>query len=76
MSSAAHIGLKFSYAPNCCCCTFLPATILGSITKLIKGFSKLYISDVQLEDTGQENMTLKWQDGLLSNYDYITYLNR
>ncbi|KAI0217873.1 Protein FAN [Lamellibrachia satsuma] len=31
--------------------------------------------DVALEDLAQENMTLKWQSGLVSNYDYLTYLN-
>ncbi|KAK2150210.1 hypothetical protein LSH36_418g02079 [Paralvinella palmiformis] len=28
-----------------------------------------------LDDTDQENMMLKWQNGLISNYDYLSYLN-
>ena len=31
---------------------------------------------VILEDIDQENMMLKWQNGLISNYDYLSYLNR
>jgi len=27
-------------------------------------------------DTEQENMTLKWQNGDLSNFDYLIFLNR
>ncbi|XP_076336883.1 protein FAN-like isoform X2 [Tachypleus tridentatus] len=30
---------------------------------------------LRLEDTGQENMTLLWQNGVISNYDYLLYLN-
>ena len=30
---------------------------------------------VTLEDTRTENMTLRWQNGLISNYDYLFYLN-
>lgn len=30
---------------------------------------------VTLEDTGQENMTLLWQNGVISNYEYLLYLN-
>ncbi|KAL3186636.1 hypothetical protein MRX96_027446 [Rhipicephalus microplus] len=28
-----------------------------------------------LEDTGQENMMLLWQTGVISNYDYLLYIN-
>ncbi|XP_054707013.1 LOW QUALITY PROTEIN: protein FAN-like [Uloborus diversus] len=39
-------------------------------------FSKLIVQpELKLEDTGQENMTLLWQNGLISNYDYLLYLN-
>eukprot|EP00117_Sycon_ciliatum_P047152 scpid28293/ scgid33705/ Protein FAN; Factor associated with neutral sphingomyelinase activation len=31
--------------------------------------------DISLEDTEQENLTLKWQNGVISNYDYLMYLN-
>jgi factor associated with neutral sphingomyelinase activation len=31
--------------------------------------------DVRLQDTGQEHMTLKWQNGVISNYEYLMYLN-
>ena len=31
---------------------------------------------VRLENTEQEMMTLQWQNGVLSNYDYLLYLNR
>lgn len=27
-------------------------------------------------DTEPESMTLKWQNGVISNYDYLLYLNR
>ncbi|PNF22132.1 hypothetical protein B7P43_G06803 [Cryptotermes secundus] len=30
---------------------------------------------VHLENTEQEMMTLQWQNGVLSNYDYLLYLN-
>jgi hypothetical protein len=33
-------------------------------------------SAVHLENTEQEMMTLQWQNGVLSNYDYLLYLNR
>jgi factor associated with neutral sphingomyelinase activation len=33
-------------------------------------------SVLELQDTGQENMTLKWQNGVISNFDYLMYLNR
>jgi factor associated with neutral sphingomyelinase activation len=31
---------------------------------------------VRLENTEQEVMTLQWQNGVLSNYDYLLYINR
>ena len=31
---------------------------------------------VLLENLEQENMTLKWQSGAVSNFDYLMYLNR
>ncbi|CAL1294758.1 unnamed protein product [Larinioides sclopetarius] len=30
---------------------------------------------LKLDDTGQENMTLLWQNGVISNYEYLLYLN-
>ena len=30
---------------------------------------------LQLEDIREDNMTLKWQNGLISNFDYLIYLN-
>lgn len=33
-------------------------------------------SVVHLEETEKEIMTLQWQNGVLSNYDYLLYLNR
>ena len=36
----------------------------------------MFILDIELQDTGQENMTLKWQNGVISNFDYLMYLNR
>ncbi|GAB6030402.1 hypothetical protein CHUAL_007280 [Chamberlinius hualienensis] len=30
---------------------------------------------LHLEDTGQENMIFQWQNGVISNYDYLMYLN-
>ena len=32
--------------------------------------------EVELEDTRQENMTLRWQNGAISNFEYLMYLNR
>ncbi|XP_059177042.1 protein FAN-like [Physella acuta] len=32
-------------------------------------------SDLCLDDTRQEDMTLKWVNGVISNYDYLLYLN-
>ncbi|CAH3169012.1 unnamed protein product [Porites evermanni] len=31
--------------------------------------------EVELEDTRQENMTLRWQNGAISNFEYLMYLN-
>jgi factor associated with neutral sphingomyelinase activation len=31
---------------------------------------------LHLENTDQEMMFLQWQNGVLSNYDYLLYLNR
>lgn len=31
---------------------------------------------VKLDDFQQEAVTLQWQHGVLSNYDYLLYLNR
>ncbi|KAJ8303155.1 hypothetical protein KUTeg_019551 [Tegillarca granosa] len=31
--------------------------------------------DINLEDTGQEDMTIKWLSGHITNYDYLLYLN-
>jgi len=33
-------------------------------------------SEVKLDDPGQENMTLRWQNRIISNYEYLEYLNR
>lgn len=30
----------------------------------------------QVEPKESDYMTLKWQNGLISNYDYLLYLNR
>lgn len=31
---------------------------------------------VKITQTEPESMTLKWQNGVISNYDYLLYLNR
>lgn len=31
---------------------------------------------IAIGDTEPESMTLKWQNGIISNYDYLLYLNR
>lgn len=31
---------------------------------------------VRVTHTEQESMTLKWQNGVISNYEYLLYLNR
>ena len=36
----------------------------------------LHFSDVKLEDVSLEVMTNKWQNGDISNYDYLLYLNK
>lgn len=33
-------------------------------------------SAVSLETIPQNQMTMRWQNGYLSNYDYILYINR
>lgn len=33
-------------------------------------------SCVKITHTEPESMTLKWQSGVISNYDYLLYLNR
>ena len=30
----------------------------------------------QLDDTQQKNLTILWQNGVISNFDYLTHLNR
>ena len=35
-----------------------------------------FLVEVELEDTRQENMTLRWQNGAISNFEYLMYLNR
>ncbi|KAI8736726.1 protein FAN [Biomphalaria glabrata] len=37
--------------------------------------SILHLSDLNLEETRQEDVTLKWSNGFISNYDYLLYLN-
>lgn len=32
--------------------------------------------ELKLKEDNQENMTLKWQSGVLSNFDYLLFLNR
>lgn len=32
--------------------------------------------ELKLKEDNQENMTLKWQGGALSNFDYLLFLNR
>lgn len=31
---------------------------------------------VKISQAEPESMTLKWQNGIISNYDYLLYLNR
>lgn len=31
---------------------------------------------IKITPTKRESMTLKWQNGVISNYDYLLYLNR
>lgn len=39
-------------------------------------YHKLISQDVLvLEDSKEDTMTLKWQNGLISNFDYLLYLN-
>lgn len=33
------------------------------------------LSNVHLERVHIEEMTLQWQNGIVSNYDYLAYLN-
>ena len=33
-------------------------------------------SEVHLEEECQENMILRWQNGVISNFEYLSYLNR
>ena len=47
----------------------LTTTIYASL------FEKIFV-EVELEDTRQENMTLRWQNGAISNFEYLMYLNR
>ena len=32
--------------------------------------------NLQLDDLRQNEMTLKWQNGVISNFEYLNYLNR
>jgi len=47
---------------------------------LERGFSNciecVCCSEVKLDDPGQENMTLRWQNRIISNFEYLEYLNR
>lgn len=33
-------------------------------------------SELQIETVHQNHMTMQWQNGSLSNYDYLLYINR
>lgn len=51
--------------------TFKTSEIRDSIYDCLLNQSK-----VQMENHDRCIMTLKWQNGTLSNYDYLLYLNR
>lgn len=36
----------------------------------------MQLNCVKITQTEPESMTLKWQNGIISNYDYLLYLNR
>jgi len=41
-----------------------------------RGFCSFVAAElVSLEQDSTENYTLKWQNGLISNFDYLMYLN-
>ncbi|KAK3746418.1 hypothetical protein QZH41_012767, partial [Actinostola sp. cb2023] len=50
--------------------------VLNSQSERDNVYNELLLQqEVNIEDTGQENMTLKWQNGAISNFDYLMYLN-
>lgn len=55
--------------PGMCCVAVVVLDGLGCIQSLA-------YAEVRLQDTGQEHMTLKWQNGVISNYEYLMYINR
>ncbi|KAH9489754.1 hypothetical protein Btru_036661 [Bulinus truncatus] len=57
-----------------------PVSHLFMAFKTEKARNQLYesilaLSDLSLEETRQEDVTLKWSNGFISNYDYLLYLN-
>ncbi|PVD20376.1 hypothetical protein C0Q70_18530 [Pomacea canaliculata] len=62
------------------CCDTAPVTHLYLAMKTEADRNEFYekithLEELQLEERRQEDMTLRWQSGITSNYDYLLYLN-
>lgn len=69
-----HVGLELYCSEN----SLLKHLFLSFKSKDERDdlYEKLMSQSVlRLEDSGQENMTLLWQNGVISNYDYLLYIN-
>ncbi|CAB3378073.1 Hypothetical predicted protein [Cloeon dipterum] len=68
-----HLGLEI----ECCQESSVPQVYfsLPNSDKRDAFVDALHSQDLQLDDLRQGEMTLKWQNGVISNFEYISYLN-
>lgn len=65
-------GLEFEYEPSSqLYVTFKTTEIRDNLYNNL-----LNQSEVKIDKREKSIMTLKWQNGAISNYDYLLYLNR
>lgn len=69
-----QVGLEI-YCDNSCHVTHLFLSFKSSSERDALYHSLLVQPSLRLDNTEQEVMTLQWQNGVISNYDYLLYLN-
>lgn len=70
-----QVGVELFYSQNNSSISYLYLVFTNSLARDIFVEKLLEQPTLQLDESDQEKMTLRWQNRVLSNYDYLLYLN-
>ena len=69
-------GVELFYSQNNASMSYLYLVFTNGLARDIFVEKLLEQPMLRLDESDQEKMTLRWQNRVLSNYDYLLYLNR